>query len=165
MKMKTSILYRTAALMTALDCFDNSSRESRELIQKKMYLCQCFGVPIPFDFEWSKYGVFSDDLRFAANTVIKYDPKFNDAYEITPKEQKIIDYINDLELQIENRSLMMDESFFYRLLADMSFAETSGGFFHKKTLSQFLRSTYPIYKEDFDGTYAVFSFMRRKSFG
>lgn len=150
--------------MTALDCFDNSSRESRELIQKKMYLCKCLGVTIPFDFEWSKYGAFSDELRFAANTVIKYAPKFNNAYELTSKEQKIIDYINALELQIEKKSLMMDESFFYQLLADMFYAETEVCLYGKSEIAQFLRNTYPIYKEDFNGTYAVFSFLKQKSF-
>lgn len=162
--MKNDILYKTSSRMTALECFDNSTREHRELIQKKMYLCQCFGMPIAFDFEWSRQGVFSPELCFAANTVIKYAPKFCNKYKITPTEQKVIDYINDLELQIEKKSLMMDECFFYRLLADMAYAETTKLLCSKSEIAQFLRNTYPIYKEDFNGTYAVFSFMKKKSF-
>ena len=162
--MKTDILYRTSSRMTALECFDNSSREHRELIQKKMYLCQCFGMPIPFEFGWGRQGVFSRELCFAANTVIKYAPKFCDKYEITPKEQKVIDYINDLDLQIEKKSLMMDECFFYRLLADMAYAETTELLCDKSEIARFLRKSYPIYKDDFNGTYAVFSFMKKKSF-
>ena len=134
--------------MTALECFDNSSREHRELIQKKMYLCQCFGMTIPFDFGWGR----------------QYAPKFCDKYEITPKEQKVIDYINDLDLQIEKKSLMMDECFFYRLLADMAYAETTELLCDKSEIARFLRKSYPIYKDDFNGTYAVFSFMKKKSF-
>lgn len=162
--METSILYKTAAWMTALNCFDNSSREERELIQKKFYLCRYFGVNIPFYFVWKKYGVFSPELSYAANTVIKYAPKFCNAYELTLKEQKIIDYINNLELQIEKRSLMMDESSFYQLLADMIYAETEVFLYGKSDVAQFLRNTYPVYKEDFNGTYAIFSSMRRKLF-
>lgn len=163
MIMNTLMLNKIAVWMAALECFNNV-REDRQLFQKKIYLCQCFGISIPFIFEWSRHGVFSPELNFAANTVIKYAPKFCNAYELTSKEQKIIDYINDLELQIEKKSLMIDEPFFYQLLADMTYAETEVCLYGKSEIAQFLRNTYPIYKEDFNGTYAVFSFIKQKSF-
>jgi len=137
----------TAVVLRDLCCGSLETINDRILLQKKIYLAQDIGLPLGYGYSWYIHGPYSTDLTTVAYQIIPEG--FDSIEKNTFKEPyaKMISRVNELEAEIEKRSLQISTVQWYELIVLVAYWNKRS-YKTEDSIIEKIKETKPQFSED-----------------